>query len=149
MTEEGDFYTPQEAARLLARTDKPISERCIRQMLQTEELKGVRDDRGHWYVEQHEVHRLMEERREAASQETRESPQSAAEFIEIVRDLERGMGRFESRLELTERAESTVQEERDRLLAELEEVRSERRRLQEELENSRRERSWWRKLFRG
>ena len=118
-------------------------------MLQTEELKGVRDDRGHWYVEQHEVHRLMEERREAASQETRESPQSAAEFIEIVRDLERGMGRFESRLELTERAESTVQEERDRLLAELEEVRDERRRLQEELENSRRERSWWRKLFRG
>ncbi|MDQ4002483.1 MAG: helix-turn-helix domain-containing protein [Actinomycetota bacterium] len=147
MTEEGDFYTPQEAARLLARTDKPISESRIRQLLQTEELKGVRDDWGRWYVEQHEVHRLMEQRREADSQELREPPKSAGELFEIVRALERVMGGFEGRLELTERAESTVREERDRLLRELEEVRAERRQLQTELEEARR--PWWRRLFGG
>jgi hypothetical protein len=131
MPEEGDFYTLQETARLLAWTDKPISESRIRQMLQIEELKCVRDDRGRWYVEQHEVHRLMDERREANSQETRESPQSASGLFEIVRALERAMGRLEGHLELTERAESTVREERDWLLRELEEAR----------------RPWWRKLF--
>jgi uncharacterized coiled-coil DUF342 family protein len=48
-------------------------------------------------------------------------------------------------LELTERAESTVREERDRLIRELEEVRAERRRLQEELQDARR--SWWRRIL--
>ena len=67
----------------------------------------------------------------------------------VASSLERELGRLEGRLELTERAESTIREEQDRLIRELEEVRFERRRLQEELEAARRERSWWRKLFRG
>jgi hypothetical protein len=60
--EDEDFYTPMEAERLLRRTDKPISERRIRQMLQAGELEGYKDRNGCWYVAQHEVHRLMQER---------------------------------------------------------------------------------------
>jgi predicted Holliday junction resolvase-like endonuclease len=59
--------------------------------------------------------------------------------------LEREIGRLQGRLELEERAESTVREERDRLLQDLEEERAERRRLQERLEE--RERPWWRRVF--
>ena len=44
------------------------------------------------------------------------------------------LGRSEARAELTEKAESTLREERDRLARELEEERSERRRLAERLE---------------
>jgi hypothetical protein len=47
--------------------------------------------------------------------------------------LEREIGRLQDRLELEERAESTIREERDRLLWELKEERAERRRLQERL----------------
>jgi antirestriction protein ArdC len=59
--------------------------------------------------------------------------------------LERELGRLESRLELTERAESTLREqlERERERAELERQRAER--LVAELEEARR--PWWRKMF--
>lgn len=141
-----DTYTPAEAERLLARTDKPISERRIRQMLQEGKLEGHQDDRGRWHVAQHEVHRLMEERRQRIpAQEPSEGPQGAAELLDRVFMLERELGRLEGRLELEERAESTLREERDRLLRELEEERAERRRLQEQLEV--RERPWWRRIF--
>ncbi len=147
MEEEGDFYTPAEAERILARTDKPISERRIRQMLSNDELEGYRDERGRWHVARHEVHRLLEERREAPER-LPEAPESAAGLFEVVRDLEREIGRLEGRLELTEQAESTIREERDRLLRELEEEREERRRLAERLEElAAARRPWWRRVF--
>lgn len=49
-------------------------------------------------------------------------------------DLSYRLGRSEARAELTERAESTLREERDRLARELEEERAERRRLVDRLE---------------
>lgn len=61
--------------------------------------------------------------------------------------LEREIRRLQGRLELEEREESTVREERDRLLRELEEEKAERRRLQERLEE--RERPWRRRVFGG
>ena len=54
-------------------------------------------------------------------------------------------GELHARLQLTERAESTIREERDRLLNELAEERIERRRLQEQLEEARL--PWWRRLL--
>jgi chromosome segregation ATPase len=121
-------------------------------LLRAGELEGERDERGRWHVYRREVHRLLEERRdhvqEEAPQEARGSLESVREWADRVAiGLERELGRLESRLELTERAESTVREERDRLIRELEEVRAERRQLQEELEAARR--PWWRRLFGG
>jgi len=58
-----DTYTLREAERILTRSDKPLTERRIRQMLQAGELEGYRDEDGRWHVAQHEVHRLLEERR--------------------------------------------------------------------------------------
>jgi hypothetical protein len=147
----GDFYTPAEAERLLARTDKPISERRIRQLLQAGELEGRRDDRGRWYVAQHEVHRLIEERRTSrlaggspdVPPEAAISAVDAREYIERAAALERELGRLEGRLELEETTRSTLEEQlrrererSDRLEAELREAREARR-------------SWWSRLFGG
>ena len=148
-----ELYSAKEAERILQRADKPLKVSRIRQLLRAGELEGERDERGRWHVYRREVHRLLEERRDTtreAAEAAQESPESAAAWVDRFAGLERELGRVEGRLELTERAESTVREERDRLLRELEEVRAERRRLQEELEeleNSRR--SWWRRLFAG
>jgi len=62
--------------------------------------------------------------------------------------LERERGHLEGRLELTEQTESTIREEWDRLLAELETERTERRRLVERLEAEQR-RGFWSRPFGG
>lgn len=142
-----DVYTPAEAARILARTDKPITERRIRQMLQAGELEGFRGEAGRWHVLQSEVHRLRDERR-TAPQSPPGAPESGGELLEVVRALERELGRLEGRLELEERAESTLREERDRLRAELETERAERQQIAEQLEAERR-RGFWSRLFGG
>lgn len=141
--EAGDYYTPVEASRILARSDKGLTERRVRQMLQTGEIEGFKDRSGRWHVEQREVHRLLEERR--SPDLALGDVETASELVEDLRSLERTLGRLEGRLELSEKAESTIREERDRLLADLEEERSERRRLQSELDDARR--SWWRRFF--
>ena len=69
--------------------------------------------------------------------------------LDVVRDLERQLGRLEVRLKLMEWAESTAREERDRLLRDLEEERAERRRLQERLEEREHRRNWWQRMFGG
>ncbi len=69
--------------------------------------------------------------------------------------MERELGRLEGRLELTERAESTIREERDRLLEERERERERAERLEEERERLRgeleaeRSKGFWRRLFGG
>ncbi len=142
--EAEDLYTPAEAERILARTDKPVTERRIRQMLQAGELKGRKDERGRWYVLQSEVHRLRDERRTAPPSPPG-APESAGELLEVVRDLERERGRLEARLELTERAESTMQAERERLLEDLRRERERADRLEAEL--SERRRGFWSRLL--
>jgi septal ring factor EnvC (AmiA/AmiB activator) len=138
--EGGDYYTPAEAERLLARTDKPISERRIRQMLQAGELEGHRDEQGRWHVAQHEVHRLIEERREIADAPP-EAPTSlvdAREWIERATALERELGRLEGRLELEETTRSTLEEQ----------LRRERERADRlEAELAERRRGWFRRFF--
>jgi chromosome segregation ATPase len=147
-----DVYTPTEAERILARTGKPITERRIRQMLQAEEIEGFRDEAGRWHVLQSEVIRLRDDRRNAP-EDSPGASDSVSELLEVVRALERERGRLEGRLELTEQAESTTREERDRLRAELETERAERRRLQERLDAQQQEtqqrRGFWSRLFGG
>src|ERR671911_2979304 len=67
---------------------------------------------------QREVHDHLEVRR---SQTPHTAPESATEVWErVAANLEQQLGRVEGRLELTERTESSLREERDRLLAGLE-----------------------------
>lgn len=144
MPERVHVYTPAEAERILARTDKPITERRIRQMLQAGELEGAKDERGRWYVYQSEVHRLRDERR-TPPERPPGGQESASEMLEVVRALERERGRLEARLELTERAESTMQAERERLLEDLRRERERADRLEAEL--AERRRGFWSRLF--
>lgn len=185
--EEEDTYTAPQAARVLG-----ISDRRVRQMLEAGELEGARDASGKWWISQRVVHEVLEERGSprgqrsppteastgagGASTGTNRAPddrESVRELMSRVEDLSYRLGRSEARAELTERAESTLREERDRLVRELEEERAERRRLAERLEQYEGERqepsagskpegfplpgaterdvgdqrSWWRRLF--
>lgn len=135
-----ETYTVTEAAKILRVTD-----RAVRKWLSQGSLEGSQDDSGRWQIPQRAVHARLEER---PPREAREEPESAGEMLEIVRDLERRLGRAEARAELTERAESTLREERDRLLTERGEAQEEARRLREQLD-AERGKGFWRRLFGG
>jgi excisionase family DNA binding protein len=141
MTEErtGEFYTTAEASRLLR-----ISAQRVRKLISDGKLEAERVD-DQWQIEAWSVHERMGERPPRRALRALEASERPSELVDDVRALERALGRLEGRLELSEKAESTIREERDRLLADLEEERFERRRLQQELDAA--TRSWWRKLF--
>jgi hypothetical protein len=136
---EEDYYTVQEAARILRTT-----ERTVRRRLEAggpRGLKGKKDPTsGRWRVEAHSVTAAMPDRPPKASQEPPEASQEAEELQTRVESLQRELGRLEGRLELTEVTESTLREQ-------LERERERADRLEEELRDARR--SWWSKLFRG
>jgi excisionase family DNA binding protein len=124
------YYTVSEAAKVLGITD-----RRVRALAQEGRIEGQRMEGG-WKLFRYSVHSFRDERRE------RERPQEAggdtlsvSEWVGRVETLQRELGRLESRLELTEKAESTVREERDRLLQDLERER------QQHLEDVQRERA--------
>lgn len=158
MSEAEDTYTTGQAARILKITD-----RGVRKMIDRGELEADADGRGRHRIPQRAVHAMLEQRREAgisgaadvgaeiSAEEASRAFEEARELRERVQDLQRQLGRVEGRLELTERTESTMREERERLERLLEEERTERRRLQERLEETQEaaSRSWWRRVFGG
>jgi excisionase family DNA binding protein len=117
-------YTAAEAARILR-----LSSQRVRQLLASGELRGVRDEVGHWEVDARSVHELLNERREAFS-EALEDLQRLSELEAEVRELRYLLGRADAHVELRAQAESNLREalkrerERaDRLEAELIETR--------------------------
>jgi excisionase family DNA binding protein len=147
-----ETYTPLEAGRILG-----VSDERIRQMVESGELAGEKHG-GRWQVDQRAVHDLLHERgsprpkTKKAKRTGDDAVQEARDLRARVEQLQRDLGRLEGRLELTAQTESTIREERDRLLQERdrERERAEREReraeaLAEELKTSRR--SWWSKLF--
>jgi excisionase family DNA binding protein len=148
-----ETYSPAEASRVLGRSGRKITERRIRQMLQAGELAGEQTEGGRWRIPRRVVHRLLTERREREQLRTEPeslpgAPESVRELMDRVAALERERGRLEGRLELEEQTESTIREERDRLIAELEAERAERRQLAERLEAEQR-RGFWSRFFGG
>jgi helix-turn-helix protein len=142
---EGEDYTVQEAARILRTT-----ERTVRRRLERGDLAGSRDPTtGRWKVAARAVTAAMPERppKASASLELPEPSSEAADLRARVEDLLLQLGRLEGRLELTVQTESTLREERDRLLAERDRERERAERLEEELRDARR--SWWSRLFGG
>lgn len=145
--EGGDTYTTGQAAKILK-----VSDSYVRRLVRSGEIEALQDDNGRYLIPQRVVHAMLEERREDALGLS-EAPSEAADLRRRVGiDLQRELGRLEGRLELTEKTESSMREERERLIAQLEEERTERRRLLLELEAAyERERqarvSWWRRLL--
>jgi excisionase family DNA binding protein len=145
---EEETYTTGQAARILR-----MSDRGVRKMIDRGELEASTDERGRHLIPQRALHALLEERRASgaealAGEEASRSAEEARELRERVEGLQRELGRLEGRLELTERTESTMRDERERLEQLLEEERTERRRLQEELD-AERARGFWQRLFGG
>src|SRR5215208_3198146 len=127
MVRSVEHYTAAEAARILR-----LSSQRVRQLLASGELRGLRDEVGHWEVDARSVHTLLDERREVLFGAL-EDPQRLSELESEVRELRYFLGRAEARLDMTAQAESTLREalererERaDRLEAELQEARSSR-----------------------
>jgi hypothetical protein len=160
MARSVEHYTAAEAARILR-----LSSQRVRQLLASGELRGVRDEVGHWEVDARSVHALLAERREVLFGSL-EDPQRLSELEAEVRELRYFLGRAEARLDMSAQAESMLREglererERaDKLEAELREaqtLRLEPRGAPETVTESEGKgetppdtelRSWWRRVF--
>ncbi len=131
---EDDYYTVQEAARILRTT-----ERTIRRRLERGDIEGSRDSiNGRWRASARSVHAAMPDRPPRESQEPLEASEEVADLRARVEDLQRQLGRLEGQRELEEVTQSTLREQLDR-------ERERADRLEEELRESRR--SWWSRLF--
>jgi excisionase family DNA binding protein len=130
-SDRSEIYTVQEAAKVLGITD-----RRVRALAQEGRIEGERTDAG-WKLFRYSVHSFRDDKRwrERPLEARGSDSLSISEWLTRVEALQRELGRLEGRLELTERAESTVREERDRLLRELEEER------QQHLDDVQRERT--------
>ena len=144
---EEDFYSVDEAARILKLTPGRI-----RQMLRAGELEGIppgeaeSGGRG-WKVPMHAVHDRDRPARvdRSGATEPPESPERLSDLEAEVRDLRYQLGLSRGRIELTEKAESTLRDalERERERADAERERAEK--LQAELDRARL--PWYRRLF--
>ena len=157
------------AARALA-----VSPRTVRRLIDRGELEGRKVREGiveAWEVSIDSLYALRD-KREAEGQFRRNDPRTAVqgqaprgvppdtadyirELTERLLRLSTEVGQLRERLELTERAESTLQDERERLETDLRNAHEERRRHQEEAERLREEleaersKGFWRRLFGG
>lgn len=164
------WITTDVAAKALG-----VSPRTIRRFIDRGDLEGRLEEEGitkAWMVSIDSLHALRD-RRKAEGHDPRVSAEMSVAvdraedtLADVLRDL---AGRLEARiaeatelrtrLEITERAESSLREERERLLADLERERTERdrerQRVDEELQRLRaeleaeRSRGFWSRLFRG
>jgi hypothetical protein len=145
---ESGYVTTEVAAAGLG-----VSPRTVRDYIKAGKLHAKPEGEGverRWLVSVDSFHALRQSRQPSAvspRERRRDIPGGedaayiAADLIATVQDLQYRLGRAEARAELTERAESTVREERDRLLEETERLRRE---LEEE-----RSKGFWRRLFGG
>ncbi len=136
-----ETYGTSEAAKILR-----LSSRRVTQLLERGELEGRKDGAGRWRVSQRAVHAMLPSRPPRDSpHRPPQGPSEAAELRSRVEDLQRELGRLEGRLEITEVAESSTRQERERLIADLERERERAARLEAELAEARR--PWHRRWF--
>ena len=166
LSSESGWTATDVAARSLG-----VTPRTVRRLIDRGELEGRKVKEGiveAWEVSIDSLYALRD-RRKSEGQFRRNVPRTSAQgqdstdvAADHVRDLtdrlvrlSAEVGELRGRLELTVRAESTLQEERDRLIGELEREREERREAREEAERLRleleaeRSKGFWRRLFGG
>jgi excisionase family DNA binding protein len=139
----GDSYTPVQVAQILH-----VTPTRVRQLLQSGELEGERDEAGHWRIPSRAVHEHLERLRRNLLPEGVWADLSLSEWVQRVEALQRELGRLEGRLELAEGSESDLLDARDQLLRERDEAVSEVRRLKTELDRER-SKGFWARLFGG
>ncbi len=152
---EGGWVTTRVAAKALG-----VKPRQVRNYIAEGELEYKAEGEGvnkAYLVSIDSVNELREKRNSAGMQprqRRRTSPEAldAAATAEILEGLTARLearateiGELRARLELTSQAESTLREERERLLADLERERERADRLEEELRDARR--GWLRRFF--
>ena len=143
MDEGPETYTVDEAAKILKLTPGRI-----RQMLRAGELEGIPPEesggRG-WKIPMHAVHDRDRPARVERPSEPPESPERLSDLEAEVRNLRYQLGLSRGRIDLTEKAESTLRDalERERERADAERERAEK--LQAELDRARL--PWYRRLF--
>ena len=153
-----DFYTLPEAARVLE-----VSQRRLLEMLETGDIEGEQDPHSsRWKISKHAVDDVVSadpSPEGPAGESLEQSAEMIRELVDEFGSLQREVGRLRNRLNLARRAEK---EERELLLAELEQKREghrqereradklqkEANRLREKLESERNKGSW-RRLFSG
>ena len=164
-TSESGWTTTDQAARSLG-----VSPRTVRRFIDRGELEGRKVTEGiveAWEVSIDSLYALRDKRisegqaRRNVPRKSTES-QGAADTTDYIRDLTDRLLRISAeaaelrtRLELTFKAESTLQEERDRLRQDWERERQERQEAQEEAQRLREElvaersKGFWQRLFGG
>jgi excisionase family DNA binding protein len=162
-TSQSGWTTTDQAAKALG-----VSPRTVRRFIDRGELEGRKVTEGiveAWEVSIDSLYALRDKRK-SEGQVRRNVPrksvesQDAADMTDYIRDLTDRLLRISSeaaelrtRLELTFRAESTLQEERDRLRQDWERERQERQEAQEEAQRLREElvaersKGFWQRLF--
>jgi hypothetical protein len=168
-TSESGWTTTDQAARALG-----VSPRTVRRFIDRGTLEGRKVTEGiveAWEVSIDSLYTLRDKRisegqvrrnvprTSEQSHNTRDTMDTSANHVRDLTDrllrLSFEVGELRGRLELTEKAESTLQEERDYLRAELEREREERREARDEAERLRseleaeRSKGFWRRLFGG
>jgi hypothetical protein len=164
-TSESGWTTTDQAARSLG-----VSPRTVRRFIDRGQLEGRKVTEGiveTWEVSIDSLYALRDKRisegqvRRNVPRKSVES-QGAADTTDYIRDLTDRLLRISSeaaelrtRLELTFKTESTLQEERDRLRQDWERERQERQEAQEEAQRLREElvaersKGFWQRLFGG
>jgi excisionase family DNA binding protein len=138
-----DFYTVEEAAKILKLTPGRI-----RQMLRSGELIGVSPEdsggRG-WKIPMHVVHDRDRPARVERPPGPPDTPARLSDLEVEVRELRYQLGLSRGKIEITEKAESTL---RDALAREKERADAERQRAEQlQAELDRAQLPWYRKLF--
>ena len=151
-----DFYTLPEAAQILE-----VPQRSLLKSLENGEIEGERDPQsGRWKIPKQAADERVSA--ESSPEDTAEESQALSaemlrELVDEMGDLHRLVGHLKSRLD---RARRTEREEREQLLAELEQEReghrrereradrlhAEARRLRQDLQRAK---GSWRRLFGG
>jgi predicted nuclease with TOPRIM domain len=149
-----DFYTLPEAAQILE-----VSQRSLLKSLEMGEIEGEQDPQsGRWKIPKQAADERVSA--ESSPEDTAEASQGLSaemlrELVDEMGDLHRLVGHLRSRLD---RARRTEREEREQLLAELEQEReghrrereradrlhAEARRLRQDLQRAK---GSWRRLF--
>ena len=142
MTYEG-YYSTAQTAEILE-----LSPRQVRSLVFEGKLGAILGEDGHLHIPRRAVQERLQWRCSSS-----QSRMSVRELTETVQDLQYRLGRAEVRAEFAEGAESSLREDRDRSLADLERERgradraeAEARELRGRLEASQRSR-WGKKLF--
>jgi regulator of replication initiation timing len=166
LASESGWTATDVAARALE-----VTPRTVRRLIDRGELEGRKVREGiveSWEVSIDSLYALRDKRKSEGqvrrnvlrqSVEGHSTPDITTDHVRDLTDrlvrMSAEMGELRGRLELTVRAESTLQEERDRLAEELERERDERREVREEADQLRaeleaeRSKGFWRRLFGG